>query len=163
MSDRDAVYQSAIEIGQAFAALTRGPRVQRAYDATCARAGVTLDRPSFVVLDTLDTHGPLRVSELAEACGVDISTMSRLVARLKRSELVTARPVEGDRRAVLLEATDEGLSQARRLKEARRNGLAAFLCDWTAEERATFARLMARFVASLDEQPAAANAEGSEE
>jgi DNA-binding MarR family transcriptional regulator len=115
-----------------------------------ARAGVDLDRHGYLVVDTLDTHGPLRVGELAEVCGFDISTISRLVARLQRSGLVSASPFEGDRRVVLLAATDAGVEQTRRLKQVRRDQLAAFLCAWTPEERELFARLLERFVTSLD-------------
>lgn len=165
MQERGTVYQSAVDIGQAFAALTRGPAVQRRFDELRHLAGVDLDRPAFVVLDVLDVQGAMRVSELAEACGVDISTVSRLVARLKRSGMVAARQIEGDRRVVLLEVTPEGVARSRRLKAARRNHLAAFLCKWTAEERATFAQLLARFVEDLDAQPVTASGgtEGTEE
>lgn len=165
MQERGAVYQSAVEIGQAFAALTRGPAVQRRFEELRVKAGVDLDRSAFVVLDVLDVQGAMRMSELAEACGVDISTMSRSVARLKRSGMVDARQIEGDRRVVLLEATPEGLARSRRLKEARRNHLAAFLCKWTAEERATFAQLLSRFVENLDDHPVTAceETEGTEE
>jgi DNA-binding MarR family transcriptional regulator len=150
MSNSDALQQSVIEIGQAFAALTRGPRVLRAFESVRARAGVDLDRQAFLAIDTLDTQGPLRMTELAEACGVDIYTVSRLVARLQRAGLVTARQFDGDRRVVLLAATDSGSAQARQLKQARRDALASFLCEWTPDEREIFARLLARFVANLD-------------
>jgi DNA-binding MarR family transcriptional regulator len=150
VSDRDAVHASAADIAQAFTALTRGPRVQRAFESTRARAGVDLDRHAYLVIDTLDTHGPLRVGELAEACGFDISTISRLVARMQRCGLVSANAFAGDRRVVLLSATESGLEQMRRLKRVRRDQLAAFLCAWTPQEREMFARLLERFVTSLD-------------
>lgn len=144
------MHASAADIGKAFAALTRGPRVQRAFESIRQRAGVDLDRHAFLVIDTLDTQGPLRVSELADVCGFDISTISRLVARLQRSGLVSAHEFEGDRRVVLLAATEAGADQSRRVKQVRRDQLAAFLCAWTPEERELFARLLERFITSLD-------------
>jgi DNA-binding MarR family transcriptional regulator len=150
VNDRDAVYNAAADIAKAFAALTRGPQVQRAFESVRARAGVDLDRHAYLVVDTLDTQGPLRVGELADVCGFDISTISRLVARLQHRGLVTASPFEGDRRVVLLAATPAGVEQTRRVKQVRRDQLAAFLCAWTPEERETFARLLERFVTSLD-------------
>ena len=149
VSELDDVQHSAAEIGQAFAALTRGPRVQRAFESVRARAGVDLDRPAFLVLDTLDVQGPLRVSELAETCGVDISTVSRLVARLQRSGLVSASQFKGDRRVVVLTATAAGIEQSRRLKHVRCDSLASFLGTWTPDEREMFSRLLSRFVTSL--------------
>src|SRR4051794_18182217 len=104
----DTRQHTAERIGAAFGALTRGPRIRLLHHVLNQRAGIELDRPAFIALAVLCDRGPLRVSELAEECAVDISTTSRLVARLTHDGLVRQDAAVGDRRVVMVEATDAG-------------------------------------------------------
>src|SRR3972149_11635461 len=96
------------EIEKAMTALSRGPRIKRLHQFLNLKAGGTLDRPAYVTLDCLEECGPMRVSELAKACGVDVSTVSRLVDHLSATGLVEPGGESHDGRVVILRVSDGG-------------------------------------------------------
>ncbi|MFD7440190.1 MarR family winged helix-turn-helix transcriptional regulator [Streptomyces sp. NPDC059909] len=51
--------------------------------------------------------GPVRQSELIKVCELDPSTVTKMLQRLEQTGHVRRRPDPDDRRAVLVEATDE--------------------------------------------------------
>lgn len=53
-------------------------------------------------------HGGMRIQELADAVGLNQSSMSRLVARLEDEELAEREVCETDRRGVCVYITDKG-------------------------------------------------------
>jgi DNA-binding MarR family transcriptional regulator len=142
--------QVSESIANALSALRRGPRVQRLHRIVMERAGVDLDRPALAALTMLATAGPLRVSELAEVCAVDISTMSRLAGRMTCSGFVVQSPDPNDRRVVMLELTEEGRDATQRMVDAKTALIDEVVEDWSAEDRATFAALLERFVTDLE-------------
>src|SRR4051812_34932908 len=91
-------------------------------------------------LATIDRHGPLTPSELAERERIRRPTATRLVARLEADRLVGRTADPGDGRSSLLAATSAGkmlLAQLRTRKDAY---LAQRLRGLDAEDRATLAR-----------------------
>jgi DNA-binding MarR family transcriptional regulator len=115
-------------------ALTRTARRLR------QEAGGGLSPTLTAALATIDRHGPLTPSELADRERIRRPSATRLVARLEAEGLVgrTADPADG--RSSLLAATPAGrllLDQLRNRKEAY---LAQRLRRLDAEERATLAR-----------------------
>lgn len=58
------------------------------------------------------------VSSLAAAAGVRATTMTSVLDRLERRDLIRRAPVPGDRRAVLVELTGTGTHAARAVGEA---------------------------------------------
>ncbi|MEU3748880.1 MULTISPECIES: MarR family winged helix-turn-helix transcriptional regulator [Streptomyces] len=52
--------------------------------------------------------GPVRQSELIQSLGLDASTVTKMLQRLEQCGHVRRRPDPADRRAVLVEPTDEG-------------------------------------------------------
>lgn len=141
----------AEQIARALSTLRRGPRVQRLHRVLTNRAGIDLDRPGFTVLAALATTGPTRISDLAETCAVDVSTMSRQVSRLACDGLIEQQPDPTDRRAVLVGLSDEGDEVARRLLRTRSALIAEVVADWSMEDQATFAELLNRFVKDLEQ------------
>jgi DNA-binding MarR family transcriptional regulator len=148
------------EIGEAFATLMRASRAPRAFERVREQAGVEFDRTGSVALDILLTNGPQRVSELAEASGVDVSTMSRLIGRLSRDGLVGVGQLPSDRRVVLVHITERGEAELEALRQARREMLSEFLATWSDADRASFARLLWQFVHGV-EQAAKRDAAGA--
>ncbi|WP_354642102.1 MarR family winged helix-turn-helix transcriptional regulator [Kitasatospora camelliae] len=109
-----------------------------------------LDRSAYLLLDHLAKHGPANVKALAEALGIDSSTVTRQAAPLVRADLVGRVPYPADRRTVRLALTplgDRRLAQVRADREALMRRLTA---DWPAEERHAFCALLARFNGSLE-------------
>jgi DNA-binding MarR family transcriptional regulator len=138
------------EIETALTALTRNPRIRGIYRLLNRESGVELDRPTYVALAMLES-GPLRVSDLADACGVDISTMSRLIERLCARGFVERTIHPNDRRSALIQASEGGRAVQRQLRAFREDSLRKLLDNWTAGEREQFAQLLSRFVKDADD------------
>ncbi|AGZ45445.1 MarR family winged helix-turn-helix transcriptional regulator [Actinoplanes friuliensis] len=108
------------------------------------------DPALFGVLDAIEEAGrPVTVGEIAAALGVDQPRASRLVARAVAEDLVVRQADQRDGRRTLLALTRRGdlhLEQAHRTRQAI---FARAMEGWPAEDRATFARLLSSFTATL--------------
>lgn len=76
-------------------------------------------------LYTLATEGPSRLTTLAEAEHITQPAMTQLVTRLERDGLVVRASDPSDGRAVLVEATPEGLALSAARRTARAEALRA--------------------------------------
>ncbi len=68
--------------------------------------GITL--PQMHTLEILGSFGDLRMKELAEKMGVTTGSLTVLVDRLVRANLVERKPNEQDRRSIQVGLTPEG-------------------------------------------------------
>src|SRR4051794_18319280 len=103
-----------------------------------------LGSQGFTALAVVQVHGPLRVSEVAQRLGVDLSVASRQIAALARRRYVERRADEHDGRAQIVAVTPEGL---RVLRESHRRMVAAFsrvLDGWSDEDVASLTGGLAR-------------------
>jgi DNA-binding MarR family transcriptional regulator len=93
------------------------------------RQGTThgLTPSQLSALATLDTNGPMRLSDLATAEGVAPPTVTRLVAWLEQQGLVSRKPDPSDGRAAVLSLTTNGRRLVRRVREERTMTLAVLL------------------------------------
>jgi DNA-binding MarR family transcriptional regulator len=102
---------------------------------TIGRHGMAqLGSQGFTALAAVHLHGPLRVSDIAEHLGVDLSVASRQIAALAAEGYVERHTDARDRRAQLVACTDAGRTA---LTEAHRRMVGAFgqaLGDWTPDE-----------------------------
>src|SRR5580704_11134310 len=87
--------------------------------ALIALAGVDLDRALFPLLARVARRGPLGIGELAELCGRDYTTVSRQIAKLEATGLVTRRVNEQDARIREALITEKGRVMTRALDGAR--------------------------------------------
>lgn len=129
-------------IERAMHTLVRWGNLPRIREHFQRAAGLALDRASYTLLKRLKEAGPLRLSDLADVLGVDLSTASRQVHHLRQAGLVDRAPVEEDRRASLLTVTDAGSEMVARILEARRTVIEQMLAGWSPEERAELARVL---------------------
>lgn len=137
-------------VEQALTTLLRGPRIRRLHQLLIAQAGVSLDRPAYIALSSLADQGPLRMSDLADACAVDASTMSRQADRLLASALIERDVQAADGRAVVMRLSSKGKRLIRLLKSVRRQALQDLLSRWNEQEQQQFAELLTRFVADTE-------------
>jgi DNA-binding MarR family transcriptional regulator len=100
----------------------------------------------FRLLAALRERDGLSVSELAELVGVDQPRASRLVNESAERGLVTRRADERDARRSVVELTEQGRSILSKTNESRRTAVADAVAGFSAEETATFAALLTRFV-----------------
>jgi DNA-binding MarR family transcriptional regulator len=115
------------------------------------------DAGPMTVLAVVAEHGETRVSALAAALMMDVSTVSRALTGLCRDGLVQWRPDEKDLRSHLVSATPAGLERLA-IRRAQVTGqLADRLQDWPESHVVALGHLLRRFVSdALDERPAAA-------
>ncbi|HET7807863.1 MAG TPA: MarR family transcriptional regulator [Gaiellaceae bacterium] len=87
--------------------------------------GAKLTPSKVRALALIGESGGLRIGELAERVGVDDTTATRMVDRLEELGVAERRGAEGDRRATLVDLTDEGRGLMRGVAEQR----LLFYCD----------------------------------
>jgi DNA-binding MarR family transcriptional regulator len=104
-----------------------------------------LRRGTIAPLMVLHRVGPLRVSELAEALGLDRTTVTRHLDELEPRGLVTRRPDERDRRALVVSLTPAAAEHLDAMRTRNRQRIMQVCADWTPEEREMFGRLLPRF------------------
>ena len=77
---------------------------------------IDLEVLAWRVLLILGETSPLPAAKVAELCFINISTLTRLIERMKRAGLVLTATSESDRRVTQIDMTDDGLAK---LREAR--------------------------------------------
>jgi DNA-binding MarR family transcriptional regulator len=103
-------------------------------------AGVSLGPSQVAALATIERHGPLSPSELAEIERIKRPTATRIVRHLEEGRLVERVRDPADGRASILSATQEGRRLLKRLRERKTAYLAKRLGDLDAEDRRTLER-----------------------
>lgn len=91
------------------------------------------------------------VKALAAGMGIDSSTVTRQVAPLVDSGLVSRATHPEDGRAVVLQLSERGLARLEEVRTSRRALMALVTEQWTEEERTAFTTLLTRFNASLSD------------
>lgn len=115
----------------------------------------SMDRAAYLLLNRLDREGPMGVKALAAGMGIDSSTVTRQVAPLVDSGLVTRTSHPEDGRAVVLQLSPRGLSRLEEVRSSRRALMAELTRDWSQEERETFCSLLTRFNRALSARQSA--------
>jgi DNA-binding MarR family transcriptional regulator len=129
-------------------AMVRLFRMSACVQAQLAKAGV--DRSAFVLLATLVTEGPRRLSALAEAVHADASTVSRQITPLVKDGLVERRADPQDGRASVLAATPEGIALLQQQRHQRNVAIAHVLAGWLVEDRQRLVELFERFTTDYE-------------
>jgi DNA-binding MarR family transcriptional regulator len=124
-------------------------RVQRIHLVT-SRGEVALDRSAYGIMCQLVDEGGQRLGSLAHAFGLDPSTITRQVQALEQAGWVERRPDPADRRAVLLDMTEEGREVLLTTRRRRRDWFKVVLSDWSQEDLDEFGRLLEEFNLSID-------------
>jgi len=103
-------------------------------------AGTGLSPSLTAALATVERHGPLTPSELADSERIQRPTATRIAARLKAEGLVARTGDPTDGRVTLLSATPEGLALLRELRTRKNAYLARRLGDLPEEDLAALER-----------------------
>lgn len=113
--------------------------------------------PAIGVLIQIAKHGALRPTALAAALNIDLSTVSRQLAKLETDGLVIRAEDPEDRRAHVVHLTDAGITHAKDALVQRILGFQTLISSWPEGDRAEFARLLDRFVTDFEVQLAERN------
>jgi DNA-binding MarR family transcriptional regulator len=117
---------------------------------------VRVDRAGYLAMRVLDGLGPVSTNALAQALGLDASTVTRQVAALERDGLVARRPDPADGRSSTITLTPAGLRSMCEVEEERRRRIEALVRDWDDAEQAGLAAALTRLNSSLVETAARA-------
>lgn len=119
-------------------------------------AGVQLDRSAYVLLSRIRMVGPMSISQLTEAFGLDASTLNRQTAAMLRAGVVERIPDPDGGIARKFRITEEGERRLDADRTFNLQGLARVLEHWTPQEVADFAAALQRFnrdIERLDGRP----------
>ena len=117
-------------------------------------AGGGLSPTLTAALASIENHGPLTPSELADRERIKRPTATRLIGTLEDGGHVTRTSDPSDRRSSLIAVTPEGRELMRTLRTRKDAYLAQRLSKLTAEERETLARAADLLERLLEEDPA---------
>ncbi|WP_350278032.1 MarR family transcriptional regulator [Kribbella sp. HUAS MG21] len=107
--------------------------------------GDSVTHGQFRVLRTLDkADAPLRLSELAAQLGIVPRSATSVVDDLEAAGLVARQPDPHDRRATLVDLTQDGRQILTTLRQNRRDVMAGQLARLSATDQKTLIRLLHR-------------------
>ena len=106
-------------------------------------AGTDLGPSQVAALATIERHGPLAPSELAERERIQRPTATRVLARLVDAGLVERIKDPSDGRSAIVSTTAEGRALLRRLRQRKTAFLARRMRDLPAEDVEALARAAA--------------------
>ncbi|HZB91253.1 MAG TPA: MarR family transcriptional regulator [Stellaceae bacterium] len=138
------------ELGQYLPYLINraGVRLAVSFARDIAPTGVALQE--WRVLAALAAAGELRLSDLADLTSIDLSTLSRLVARMARQGLVARVNGSEDRRERRVALTAQGRRRMRAIIPTARRYERLALAGFSAAEARALKRLLGRVYANLD-------------
>lgn len=113
------------------------------------RVHPSLDHSSYPVVFSL-AAGPRRVSDVAESCLSDVSTVSRTVTTLVQCGIAHKVADPNDRRVQMVELTEEGKRAIDAIKASRAQWFQHILADWHEADAEALSTLLQRFVRDLD-------------
>ena len=103
-------------------------------------AGADLSPSLTAALSTVERHGPLTPSEVANWARIQRPTATRVLARLEEEGLIARTPDPQDRRSSLVAVTEGGRALLEELRTRKTAFLAERLEGLDADERATLER-----------------------
>lgn len=142
-------FQPVDELERSLTTLIRLLTLPRLHDRLARRAGQPIERSAYVVLARLERLGSSRVSNLADALGVDASTASRQLGALERSGYVRRGSERGDARAASLSLTPSGKRTLAAVRRVRREFLEELVGEWPESDVCECARQIGRLVDEL--------------
>ena len=143
-----ATLPSAARGGPVSHALSRVARLHRIAAGRRLKELDLYPGQEFLMMALWDC-GPVRQSVLIQELGLDPSTVTKMLQRLEQSGHVRRRPDPADRRAVLVEATEEGEALRARVEGVWRDLEEHSLTGLTSAERGDLARLLTRLEENL--------------
>jgi DNA-binding MarR family transcriptional regulator len=136
-------------VSRAIDQLLRLNSSRKVHARLSAASGVLVSQPGYVLLRRIHEDGPISLGELAQVTHMDPAAAGRQVRQLEAEGLVERRPGKADGRVTEVRVTRRGRDVRRRLTEVLGRHLEDALADWSTDDLATLAGLLARLVDDL--------------
>jgi DNA-binding MarR family transcriptional regulator len=146
---RPTVRSLAVELSTCWRELGSVLASRRLHASLHPELGTKLTPSKLRALDLLAGHGGLRIGELADLLGVDDTTATRLVDRLEELRLAHRGAVDGDRRAIVVELTEEGRELVAGVVSQRQQFFVDVLGALEPDERVQLVRLTEKAALAL--------------
>ncbi|AXK46760.1 MarR family winged helix-turn-helix transcriptional regulator [Brachybacterium saurashtrense] len=115
------------------------------------RSEVGVGSVSWRVVATIERHGPLRLSEIAERERVSRPTATAVIKRLEEESLVRRDPDPSDSRSSLISTTSQGSARLAAWRGQLAAGVGELLDPLPAEDRAALERAAAVLSRLIDD------------
>jgi DNA-binding MarR family transcriptional regulator len=125
----------ALDVETAVRLRTAIGRLSRRLRSTAAARSAGLAPAAISLLLSVVRDGPMRLSELADAEGLNPTMLSRVIGGLVKDGLLRRSSDVGDRRAAWVEATAAGRKLAQRMRRERTDAVNAGLERLSDAER----------------------------
>jgi len=113
------------------------------------KPGNEIDNGARAIISVLYRCGPMRPSDLAGACILDVSTVSRHARQMEAEGLLAKIADPEDRRAHRVALTDAGITRVETIWNDRMSVLEQKLAGWSEAELGLLAQLSRRFCADV--------------
>jgi DNA-binding MarR family transcriptional regulator len=134
--------------------------INRAARRMRQQAGTELSASNASALSSVELHGPLTPSELAEIERIKRPSATRILRGLEEEGLVVRTPDPKDGRSALISLTGEGRERLRRLRQRKNAYLARRMRDLDPGDVATLERAAEILERLLEGDRASARGEG---
>ncbi|MGA8117025.1 MAG: MarR family transcriptional regulator [Actinocatenispora sp.] len=104
-----------------------------------------LDRAEYLLLRTLHRRGPLAITTLAAALGLDPSTAGRQVAAMQDAGLIERSALPEDRRCRIIAPTEAGVRQMEEVRQRRADNVGDLLADWSDTDVRALGSMFAKY------------------
>lgn len=104
-------------------------------------------------LEYLAGHEEVTMKELSAAVFLQTSSTTSLVDRLLKRGYVQRKRCEGDRRVILVKATQTGKALWTQIAKAKKSNLTKLFQTLTESERAQYLEILEKIANNIEEQP----------
>lgn len=104
------------------------------------------------ILIVLSEIGPVTQSQLTQQLGIQPGSASEVIIKLENSGLIERLPSEADKRTTEVHLTDEGRTEAERLRGIRAERHERMFAALSADEKETLLHLLQRINADWEQQ-----------
>lgn len=106
--------------------------------------------PRFKMLHYLKKHGPLKVSEIAEALGITSAAVTGITDKLVAEDYVSRERAVNDRRVVIIAVTERGEAMIEQVLESQKETIQTIFSTLEEEDILHLRRVFSRILNNIE-------------
>jgi DNA-binding MarR family transcriptional regulator len=138
MMNKDSLAAFSEELSRILPHIVRG-MFKRQTDAL-GRGKITI--PQYLSLDLLNTHGVLKMKDIAKELNISLPAATGLISRLHRLGMVKRIFDEKDRRVIYITPTPKGKATTEHIRRQRQRAVQEVFSKLTEKERDSYLRIL---------------------